>query len=89
VATIPADEPVARAAVEARFTGRHTETPLRWAASSDDVEVLDALIERGADRDWIGYDELTPLDTARRSGADALVEWLRQQGARTAAEVRK
>src|SRR5262249_57303167 len=33
----------------ARFDGRHTETPLHWAASSDDVEVLDALLDRGAD----------------------------------------
>lgn len=27
--------------VNARFAGPHTETPLHWAASSDDVEVLD------------------------------------------------
>ena len=33
----------------ARFAGPHTETPLHWAASSDDVEVLDALIDAGAD----------------------------------------
>jgi hypothetical protein len=33
----------------ARFTGRHTETPLHWAASSDDVAVLDALLDAGAD----------------------------------------
>jgi ankyrin repeat protein len=33
----------------ARFGGAHTETPLHWAASSDDVEALDALLEAGAD----------------------------------------
>ena len=38
----------AGADVNARFTGPHTETPLHWAASSDDVEVLDALLDRGA-----------------------------------------
>lgn len=167
----------AGADVNARFAGRHTETPLHWAASSDDVDVLDALIdagadleargavigggtplsnavafgqwraarrlvergaatslreaaalglmdrlekafgedpkpssdevngafwyachggqeltaafllERGADRNWVStWDGLTPLDAARRSGAVALVEWLRDQGASSATE---
>ncbi len=40
---------VAGADVDARFAGHHTETPLHWAASSDDVEVLDALLDAGAD----------------------------------------
>jgi hypothetical protein len=39
----------AGADVDARFTGPHTETPLHWAASSDDVEVLDVLLDAGAD----------------------------------------
>jgi ankyrin repeat protein len=39
----------AGAEVDARFTGPHTETPLHWAASCDDVEVLDALLDAGAD----------------------------------------
>lgn len=39
----------AGADVNARFTGRHRETPLHWAASSDDVEALDALLDAGAD----------------------------------------
>jgi ankyrin repeat protein len=38
----------AGADVNAPFIGRHTETPLHWAASSDDVEVLDALLDHGA-----------------------------------------
>ncbi|MGN9787059.1 ankyrin repeat domain-containing protein [Nonomuraea sp. ZG12] len=29
--------------------GGHAETPLHWAASSDDVEALDALLDAGAD----------------------------------------
>jgi ankyrin repeat protein len=33
----------------ARFVGQHDETPLHWAASSDDVAVLDALIDAGAE----------------------------------------
>ncbi len=163
----------AGADVNARFTGPHAETPLHWAASSDDVEVLDALLdagadieadgaviahgtalsdatafgqwaaarrliergakarlgeaaslgllervrthletspdksevtsafwmachggqrataeillERGADLNWIGYDGLTPLDAAHRSGAAEVVAWLRVLGARSTA----
>ncbi len=35
--------------VNAPFTGQHAETPLHWAASSDDLAVLDALLDHGAD----------------------------------------
>ena len=160
--------------VNAAFVGHHSERPLHWAASSDDVDALDALLdhdadieasggvigggtpladavafgqwhaahrlvergartvlwqaaalglnrrveecftrnpppapeeitnafwcachggqlaaaeylfERGADLDWVGYDALSPLDAANRSGALDLIEWLRQQGARSA-----
>lgn len=40
---------VAGADVSARFAGLHAETPLHGAASSDDVAVLDALLDHGAD----------------------------------------
>lgn len=35
--------------MNARLTDRHTETPLHWAASSDDIAALDALRDAGAD----------------------------------------
>ena len=38
----------AGADVNAPFTGSHAETPLHWAASSNDVAVLDALLDAGA-----------------------------------------
>jgi uncharacterized protein len=158
----------------ARFAGPHDETPLHWAASCDDVDVIDALLDAGADieadggviaggspmadavafgqwhaarrllargaltnlwqaaalglaerveamlpadaaevtgafwcachggqrpmaerllgagadRNWIGWDHLTPLDAAVRSGAEPLAAWLRSVGARTVTEVR-
>jgi uncharacterized protein len=163
----------AGAQVNARFEGPHSETPLHWAASSDDVAVLDALLDAGADIEadgavigggtalsdacafgqwnaarrlvergartrlweaaslglmdrvkdivaadppphdqiteglwaachggqleaavfflacgadpnWVGYDKLTPLDAARRSGADAVADWLVTAGGRSA-----
>lgn len=165
----------AGADVNARFAGPHTETPLHWAASSDDVAVLDLLLDRGADIEadggvigngtpladatafgqwkaarrlikrgaktnlwqasalglmdrveeyfdaelpdpeevtkafwlachggqqpaaafllargadinWIGYDRLTPLDAARRSGANELVAWLFHRGGKSAGD---
>jgi len=56
----------AGADVNARFTGRHSETPLHWAASSDDVEALDALLDAGADIEADGAVIAggTPLDDA-------------------------
>jgi ankyrin repeat protein len=44
----------AGADVNARFAGPHDETPLHWAASSDDVEMIDVLLDAGADIDAPG-----------------------------------
>ncbi len=44
----------AGADVDARFAGPHTETPLHWAASSDDIEAVDALLAAGADKEASG-----------------------------------
>ncbi len=41
----------AGADVNARMIGPHSETPLHWAASSDDVDALVALLDAGADID--------------------------------------
>jgi ankyrin repeat protein len=163
----------AGADVNARFNGGHIETPLHWAASSDDIEALDALLdlgadieapgavigggtpladavafgqwrtahrliergaranlwqaaalglmdrvrpffdgtaappaaevtkafwcachggqresaaylqERGADVNWVGFDDLTPLDAARRSGAEDVARWLEAREAQS------
>jgi len=56
-----------------------------WCACHGGQQATAAfLLEQGADRDWVGYDGLTPLDAARRAGAGALVEWLTGQDAKSA-----
>jgi hypothetical protein len=34
------------------------------------------LLDRGADREWVGWDGLTPLEAARGADAHAVVSWL-------------
>lgn len=57
----------AGADVNARFRGPHQETPLHWAASSDDVAGLDALLDPGADIEASGavLGEGPPMADAR------------------------
>jgi ankyrin repeat protein len=47
-------------------------------------DAAEYFLARGADLNWIGYDRLTPLDAARRSGALELAAWLESHGARSA-----
>jgi ankyrin repeat protein len=76
----------AGAEVDARFGGgSHDETPLHWAASSDDVEVLDALLDLGADIEAPGAVIAggTPLTDARAFGQWRAAHRLVERGART------
>lgn len=58
-----------------------------WSAChGGQLATAEYLLGRGADLNWVGYDRLTPLDAATRSGADELVEWLRSQRAKSAKE---
>jgi uncharacterized protein len=63
----------------------HTETPLHWAASSDDVGVLDALLDAGADIEAPGavLGGGTPLADACGFGNWAAARRLVERGART------
>ena len=45
-------------------------------------QTAEYLLQRGADRNWIGYDHRTPLDVAKESGVTELVDWLVGQGGR-------
>jgi ankyrin repeat protein len=75
----------AGADANARSSGPHTETPLHWAASSDDVEVLDALLDAGADIEAHGavIGDGTPLDDAVAFGQWQAARRLVERGSRT------
>ena len=75
----------AGADVNARFVGgSHTETPLHWAASADDVEALDALLDAGADIEARGgvIGGGTALDDAWAFGQWRAARRLVERGAR-------
>jgi ketosteroid isomerase-like protein len=75
----------AGAGVDARFTGPHTETPLHWAASSDDIAALDALLDAGADIEADGavIGGGTPMADAVAFGQWKAARRLLERGART------
>ena len=69
----------------ARFRGPHAETPLHWAASSDDVAALDALLDAGADIEADGavLGGGTAMADARGFKQWAAAHRLLERGART------
>jgi hypothetical protein len=75
----------AGADVDARFTGPHTETALHWAASSDDIDALDALLDAGADIEADGAVIAggTPMADAVAFGQWKAARRLLERGART------
>jgi ankyrin repeat protein len=65
--------------------GRDEITNAFWCACHGGQRATaERLLECGADIDWIGHDGLAPLDTAVRSNAVELAEWLRSRGAHPA-----
>jgi ankyrin repeat protein len=70
--------------VNAKLIGRHSETPLHWAASSDDVSALDALLDHGAQIEAPGavIGGGTPLADAVAFGQWQAARRLVERGAR-------
>ncbi len=62
--------------------GNCPETPLHWAASSDDVDVAVALVDGGADLETPGGSIGTPLDNAVGYGCWHVARLLVERGAR-------
>ncbi len=79
--------------IRAEFAGTAQPSPdditnaLWCACHGGQREAAEYLLSRGADRNWIGHDKLTPLDAARRSEAHELAEWLVTQGAKSASDL--
>jgi ankyrin repeat protein len=73
------------AGVNAAFSGRHSETPLHWAASTGDVAVIDVLLDRGADIEAPGgvIGSGAPLADAVAFGQWQAAHRLVERGART------
>lgn len=59
-----------------------------WGAChSGQRDAAAALLARGAEVNWVGWDKLTALDAAQRSGASELATWLGEHGARSTSEL--
>ncbi|HYN68308.1 MAG TPA: ankyrin repeat domain-containing protein [Ornithinibacter sp.] len=73
--------------VDAPFAGEHPETPLHWAASSDDTEAVAALLDAGADIDAPGavIGGGTPLSDATAFGQWRAAALLVDRGATVSA----
>lgn len=69
---------------DTRGGGRTPETPLHWAASSDDLDVADALMDGGADLEAPGGSIGTPLDNAVGYGCWHVARGLVARGATVA-----
>lgn len=67
-----------------RFVGPHSETPLHWAASCDDVAALDALLDAGSDIEADGavIGGGTPLADAVAFGQWRAAQRLIERGAK-------
>lgn len=61
----------------------HVETPLHWAASNDDVELIDALLDAGADIEHPGssIDDGPPIQSALGYGQWRALRRLYERGA--------
>jgi hypothetical protein len=85
VATTIATLVAAGADPNAPSVGEHSETPLHWAASSNDIEAIDALLDHGADIDARGAVIAggTPMADATAFGQWAAARRLLERGAHT------
>ena len=66
----------------------HVITQAFWSAChGGQRSTAEYLLERGAEINWIGWDEKTPLDVVDENAAPDLAAWLRARGAKHMNEV--
>lgn len=65
-------------------TAEHITSSFWGACHGGHITTAAVLLDQGADINWVGYDGLTPLDTARRSEATSVTVWLEEHGATSA-----
>jgi uncharacterized protein len=60
-----------------------------WSAChGGQLSPAEYLLDRGADINWIGWDDKTPLELVDEATQSGLYAWLRARGAKTAADLR-
>jgi uncharacterized protein len=65
-----------------------TTTAFRAACGGGHLDIAELLLAKGADINWVGWGDQTPLDVAQGAEATELVGWLQEHGARSAVEIR-
>ena len=77
-----------RERLDARAVTSEDITHAFWCAChGNQQEAAILLLARGADINWVGYDNLSPIQAALRSGGAELAEWVRRHGGRPAGEL--
>jgi uncharacterized protein len=67
---------------------REEITQALWSAcNGGQLAAAQYLVEHGADINWIGWDDQTPLDLVDENTEAELTGWLRAQGAKHAKEL--
>jgi hypothetical protein len=82
------DRVKAELATEPGPDGERITTAFWAACGGGHLAIAGLLLGQGADINWVGWGDETPLDVARDAEATELVGWLQEHGARSAAEVR-
>jgi ankyrin repeat protein len=63
-------------------------TAALWhACRGGQLEAAQYLAGRGANLNWVGWDQIAPLDGAQRSGNQDLIAWLKNEGAKHSREL--